>query len=74
MNLTNDEKVFVREITRDPRFAAIASKITTHTTVPAYAPGGDKDDGEKASRWKYRSGFVAGVTFALTTLGYEHER
>lgn len=71
MNLTEQEKLVIQEMQRNPAFSALLKKLSDRT-VPKWKAGADEQ--AKVHQWIYDSGFVAGVEYVIKHLGYDNGR
>jgi len=72
MNLTNEEKALVLDLSRNPVFTGLLQKISTETKqVPKWKKDGD--EAAKHHQWVNSSGFVGGIEFVLKLLRYDND-
>lgn len=71
-DFTGTELQLIKELSFDPRFASICSKLATdHGHVTRYRPGSKVPEVEKTD-WIYRSGVADGVELVLKSMGYDY--
>ena len=73
MTLDETEKLFIRDLNRNPTFAGICRKLRAEARIPKWKKNTDVSEAAKEAEWKYQSGRADGIDFSLIMLGYSDE-